>query len=281
MEMTPPPSPALFSNDARAEKILNMKDADYRAFKAVSKSGLDWMDVSPAHYKNAVIDGNQPEPTAAMQLGSAFDSLLLTPELFREEWAVAPNVRRGTKAWDEFEQANQGKRLLKQDEFDQLQGMRESVMRHKVARGIFSLGDSQVSYKWQDPITGVICKSRADFVRADGVMVDLKTTLEGGAKPDAFSKTAFNFRYHAQAAFYSDGAAQVDEAPPTAFIFVVVERVAPYAVSTFFCDEDVLAAGRAAYQRNLEQYALAWAENLWPAYPEDIQRLALPAWAKA
>lgn len=278
MEMTTP-SHAVFRENFEPQKLLGLPDATYRKFRAISKSGLDLIDLSPAHYRYEVIDGNRGEPTAAMILGSAFDSFLLTPDQFRKDYVVAPNIRRGTKGWEEFESSNPGRTILKQEDFEAIQAMRESVLDHPVARGIFSLGDSQVSYKWQDPLTGVICKSRADFVRADNVMIDLKTTLEGGAKPETFGRTAYNMRYHVQAAFYSDGAAIVEKAPE-AFIFVVVERVAPYPVAVYHVDEGLLAAGRETYQRNLETYAICYAENRWPAYPTDIQKLTLPSWAK-
>jgi len=277
MEMNTPAF-AGFRENFEPQKILGMPDRPYRQFKAVSKSGLDWIDVSPAHYKHVILDGNAPEPSPAMITGSAFDSLLLTPKEFDRDFIVAPNIRRGTKAWEEFELQAEGRRIIKQDDYDQLQAMRDSVMKHALARSLLSVGEAQVSYKWQDPTMGVLCKSRADFVRADNVMIDLKTTGEGGAKADTFGRTAFNFRYHVQAAFYSDGAAAVGTRPD-AFIFLVVERDPPHPVAVFHIDEELIALGRETYQRNLDTFAQCYAGNRWPAYPEEVQKLSLPKWA--
>ena len=278
MEMTKLHS-AVFTETFDPQRVVGLPDATYRAFKAVSKSGLDWIDVSAAHYKHVVIDGNAPDPTPAMIVGSAFDSLLLTPDAFAASYAISPaNMRRGTKAWDEFEQQAKGRNVIKQEDHDRLLAMRDAIMSHPLARSLISVGDPQVSYKWQDPITGVLCKGRADFVRADNVMIDVKTTGEGGGKIDAFGKSAFNFRYHVQAAFYTDGAA-ICGLKPDAFVFVVVEREPPHLVSVYHIDEHLLALGRETYQRNLETYSQCYATNVWPGYPTEIQKLTLPAWA--
>jgi len=269
---------AVFRENLEPQKVLGLPDPTYRAFKAVSKSGLDWMDVSPAHYKHVIIDGNAPDPTPSMIIGSAFDSLLLTPDQFEKDFAVAPNIRRGTKAWDEFEAQAGAKRVIKSEDFERLQEMRDSVMSNPLARSLISAGEPQVSYKWQDPTTGILCKSRADFVRSDNIMLDVKTTGEGGARISDFGKTAFNFRYHVQAAFYSDGAALVDKYPD-AFVFLVIEREPPYLCAAFHIDQDLIALGRKEYEKNLDLYARCHAENNWPGYPTEIQKLSLPAWA--
>lgn len=60
----------------------NISNEDYHGGEGISKSGLDLIAKSPAHYK-AVIDGiTVREPTKAQALGTAFHELLLEPELF-------------------------------------------------------------------------------------------------------------------------------------------------------------------------------------------------------
>lgn len=65
----------------------NISNEDYHSGPGISKSGLDLIAKSPAHYK-AVIDGiTVREPTAAQALGTAFHELLLEPDVFWAKYA--------------------------------------------------------------------------------------------------------------------------------------------------------------------------------------------------
>lgn len=60
----------------------DISNDEYHSGIGISKSGLDLIAKSPAHYK-AVVDGLvKREPTKAQSLGTAFHELLLEPELF-------------------------------------------------------------------------------------------------------------------------------------------------------------------------------------------------------
>lgn len=63
----------------------NITNHDYHNGPGISKSGLDLIAKSPAHYYHAVNAANDNEPTAAQAFGTAFHALLLEPELF---WAT-------------------------------------------------------------------------------------------------------------------------------------------------------------------------------------------------
>lgn len=259
--------------------VFNMPDDEYRKVDAISKSGLDLIDESPRKYQHVIIEGNKPEPSAAMKLGSAFDCYLLEPEVFAKRFLVIPaGMRRGTKAWEEFEKESAGRELVKAEEFEEIKAMTDAVRAHPIASKVLSDGYPQVSYFWNDPITGVRCKSRADFLRKDKILVDVKTTAEGGGNPDAFQRTAFAMRYHVQAAFYSDGAEIVDSKPDS-FLFVVVERAAPYLVSIYSMTDEFIALGREAYRKDLDTFARCKSENVFPGYSTLIEPLSPPAWA--
>lgn len=60
----------------------NITNHDYHSGPGISKSGLDLIAKSPAHYHYAVTAANDNEPTAAQALGTAFHALLLEPEVF-------------------------------------------------------------------------------------------------------------------------------------------------------------------------------------------------------
>lgn len=261
----------------KTAKVFNLPDSDYRGAEGVSKSSLDWFARSPAHYKHVVIEGNRPAPTAAMLTGSAFDCLLLTPEIFAMTYAVAPDMRRGTKAWDEFEAAHAGKTIIKQGEFDQLSNMVDAVRSHPVASALLGGGASQVSYFWQERQSGLACKGRADYVRPDGILVDVKTTQD--ASPRGFASSVATFRYHVQAAMYLEGEAQTTGKATDQFCFIAVEKEAPHAVAVYTLDHEALSTGMMTYTRELARLAECVRNKHWPSYSEQVETLRLPKWA--
>ena len=67
--------------------------------------------------------------------------------------------------------------------------------------------------------------------------------------------------------------------PRDRFLFICVEKTAPYCVAVYELDEDSLTLARSGLEKLLVRWAECEAEDHWPAYPEGIQSLSLPAWA--
>lgn len=266
----------MFKENNTPERIDNLADADYRRFNAVSKSSLDQFAKSPAHYKHVILDGNRPAATSAMLLGSAFDTLLLTPGLFQETYAVAPEIRRGTKAWDEFVADNPGKQLIKVDEMQQIHAMAIAVKKHPEAAKLLTGGTAQVSFKWQDKQSGLLCKGRADYVNGNTV-IDVKTTQN--ASPTEFSKSLFAFRYYVQAAMYLEAMTQTGHKTTDDFIFIAVEKEPPYLVAVYKLDHEALSLGIGTYTAELCHLANCLKRDEWPGYASGIDTIGLPKWA--
>lgn len=66
----------------------NIPNADYHSGPGISKSGLDLIAKSPAHYFHAINAANDNEPTDAQAFGTAFHALLLEPEEFKKTYVV-------------------------------------------------------------------------------------------------------------------------------------------------------------------------------------------------
>lgn len=276
----------------------DIPNADYHGGRGISKSGLDLIARSPLHYKFARDSANDNGPTAAQRIGSAAHAMILEPQTFADLYAVAPDVDRRTKAgketWAEFVAENDGKDLLTETEMDQLERMRDAVMAHPAAAGLLTSvpGMAEVSAYWRDPDTGLVCRCRPDFWRADGILVDLKTTDD--ASPEAFGKSIWNWRYHVQHPFYLDGCRLAIEQgdpvtfrsgdvdltlpPPTHFLFIVVEKKAPHAVAVYKLDADSVALGERQYRQDLATYAECTASGIWPAFGDSIQQISVPDW---
>lgn len=103
----------------------------------------------------------------------------------------------------------------------------------------------------------------------------------GEEVPDAaaFAKSCANLRYHVQDAFYSEGYCQAAGTWPRGFVFIAVEKTAPYAVACYTLDDVAKEKGRELYQQDLQTLQAAQAANAWPAYSDQIETLTLPAWA--
>ena len=253
-----------------------MPNADYHAHPAISKSGLDRINQSPAHYRAWLTELRKETP--ALALGSAAHSYILERDSFEERYAVAPSIDRRTKngkeVWAKFEAQANGKTMIKQDDLYQIERMAASVWAHESARELLSEGRAEVSVFAN--LWGVDTKCRPDWLREDGLVMDLKTTDDASAA--AFPSSVAKWRYHVQAALYQDILATVG-IKVSAFVFCAVEKNPPHAVGVYLLDDDAIEAGREAYQRNLDTYKTCIETGSWPAYSPAIETLTLPRWA--
>jgi len=246
----------------------------------VSKSALDLINRSPAHYK-AWVDGAEQEETEALAYGSAFHCALLEPDRFEQEYAVAPDFgdcrfKANKAARDAWSAENAGVALLSADDHAKIVGMVDAVRRHPLAGRIFSDGQAELTIRWTDDETGLECKSRADYyVRKLGMVADVKSTLDGRA--DAFRRDVAKYRYHVQDALYRAGFTEVGE-PVQHFVFIPVEKTPPHAVAVYALDSEAVAKGYAAARRNIATMAECLKRGEWPGYPTAIQTLSLPPW---
>ena len=72
-------------NDMQPGIYDNIPNADYHGGQGISKSGLDLIAKSPAHFAAAKLEPR--EPTKAQALGTAIHALILEPDVFAAEYA--------------------------------------------------------------------------------------------------------------------------------------------------------------------------------------------------
>ena len=82
-----------------------------------------------------------------------------------------------------------------------------------------------------------------------------------------------------QAAYYID-LCQEQGLDINRFVFVVVEKTEPYAVSVFELEQDYIDLGRAQYKKHLRTLSECLEADLWPSYSSTIINASLPNWAK-
>ena len=260
----------------------NLPMTDYHRAEGISKTALDKVDQSPAHYLHWLQEP-EPEPTDAMQTGKAFHMAVLEPDLFESEVITAPEVNKrtnkGKQELKDFHAEHSDKLILRPDQTEIVQAMRDSIYQHRAARACLSAaGFPEVSVFWEDFVTGETLKCRPDHWRQDNIILDLKAVRD--ASPEGFRKAIFNYRYHVQAALYQDGVQEAYGERPQGFIFVACEKEPPYMVGVYTLDLQSLQLGHMEYRRNLETLNRCKATNRFPGYGDEIQEIEPPVWAK-
>lgn len=214
------------------------------------------------------------EPTDAFDLGNAAHDAIL--EAGPEIVVVQAADWRTKKARETAEAArSRGAVPVLREQYEQVRAMREALFAHPFAGRLFEpgTGTPEASLVWRDGPTGVMRRARLDWLpqRRNGRMIipDYKTAKS--AYPPEFAKSAANYGYHQQGAFYRDGARALDLADDDAvFVFVVQEREPPYVVSVVQLDVVAMRIGDALNRRAIDLYAECVANDHWPPYTEDV-----------
>lgn len=252
-----------------------------RELGVVNKGALDQLAKTPAHYR-AWLDEPDEAPTPALVFGKALHALVLEPDLFLLEWALQPDfgdlrTKKGREARDAWQAENEGVTPLSLEDWNKLHAMRESVMRHPVAGQIFTGGEAEVTAIWEDRRTGLLCKARYDYDRPDiNLLADLKSTDD--ASPQAFARSIARFRYHVQDAHYSEGPRVLRGEDPR-FVFAAVEKAPPYCVGVYILDTESATRGEELRAREMDMLDECLRTDTWPAYPAEVNTIALPNWA--
>lgn len=255
--------------------IKDMPNEVYHAHESISKSGLDLILRSPAHYRFR----ERSEPTRAMHLGTAAHTAILEPARFTNEYVLLKQVKdRRASEYKQAVEMHGAERVLVAGEADLVSGMQESVLSNKlVMNWLGAGGQAELSMFALDPETGVTVRIRPDFLTTSGAMLDLKTTTD--ARPDAFSKSILNYNYHMQAAFYMDVYKWATGEASDSFRFIVVEKDMPHATMMYRLDDTAMLEGRKLYREALRVYADCLEKDQWQDYDCGVDEvIGLPDW---
>lgn len=251
----------------------------YASIPALRATTLIDVLKAPAYAKYRMAN---PEETTALRTGNATHSAILEADTFEARYAVAPHFdlrRTADKAAKlDWEAQNADKLQISAKEYEQACYLRDSVYRHPLARAILAAkGLREVTLVAQ--AEHGLEKARPDMlIDFDGVptMVDLKTCAD--ASPEGFARSIAQFGYAVQSAFHlrvADAVAPI----PRRYLYLCVEKVAPYLVSVLALDDAFRAAGERGMKKALQLYVEAERTGIWRGYGSEIQLCVAPPWA--
>lgn len=246
---------------------------EYERLPRVRWSTLKLLDISPAHYHQALLESYAD--TDFKKLGRACHLGVYEPEMFKATCVVwEGKVRRGGD-WDAFVDRHPDSEILTVHQYETALAVGRAVRSCTMARPFIEGGKGEVTVLWRSG--DVDCKSRIDFVSESGALVDLKTVNRlGGAAPTTFGWTCKNMKYVAQAAFYRR-AYQSVTGKLLPYFLIAAETMAPYAVQVYQLSPSQLEDGEKHYEQLLEVYRGCRDRSRWPAYADEVLPLELPA----
>ncbi len=250
--------------------IPGLSNEEYHNIDALGSSLLRQFLKSPEHYK--YFKDNKVESTDAMKLGTAIHMAILEPALFKETYIQKPkNMHFGTIEGKAWKAAAGDKQILPFDDYVAVYNIYEKVISHERLPDLLRGGLAEQSFCWCDANTGLLCKSRPDFIGQDYIL-DIKTT-SGSADVDGFLRSTKEYRHDIQAAFYLRGMPHIKT-----FIHVVIEKNAPHGIAIYEIDAEDLKRAQRTIDGALVRLTDCIRNNNYPGYTADIQRVILPPW---
>lgn len=226
-------------------------------------SDLKAFAVSPMHYKHAC--ETERIATRPMLIGTIVDRALTNGKA-PPTWA---GDRKGNdwKAYrDRMAREFPSEDVVTQAEVDAAMPMVAAVRANPVVMPYLT-GKPQVGMTWE--VMGMKCSTRGIDVVGDGWLSDLKATMS--AKPGIFEWHAQRQLWHAQLAWYEEGAKQVGIRVDKGLFLVAIESKQPHPSGVFRLSAGALEAGRRCVRLWLEQLRACEQADHWPGYSERIE----------
>lgn len=257
--------------------VINMPNEVYHSHPALSKSQLDIIDRSMAHFVYAP----QREATRAMEIGTAIHTAILEPGRYKSEYMLLPSCKDRRAAEYKAAVKEYGSELvLVGREADKVSGMKQSAYLNQEFKALMSeSGWSEISFFAQHPGIGETIKCRFDRLTESGIAIDVKKTQD--VRYEKFQRSVAQYRYHVQDAFYSYVYKLVTGKALESFMFFTIEEESPHANKIYTLDDEAKAVGFREAERNIEAYIKfnAASGELPEGLVNPSELMSLPVWA--
>lgn len=252
----------------------------YHADPALGRSrASDMLASCPLKVKHAM---GKPSPSSpALLNGSMVHAATLEPEILDTEFGCKPTEIDGNssrtnaykEAFAEMERAEPEKKWLPPSDYNMCLDVSASAREHPLLKQYLYDADSKIEHTGFFEFEGVTCKVRPDLYNTrTGMVLDLKTTQDGSER--GFAKSVRQFNYLFQAAWYMTALRQMGERPKE-FVFLVVEKSAPYLTSCYTLDNNDIEREVPNVIDAIRLYGECLKTDVWPGYGDDIKTLNL------
>jgi hypothetical protein len=249
---------------------------------SLSASGCKTLLKSPAKFNHQRQPGNSVHKDV-FDFGSAAHTLVLGVGA-EIEWLAFDDYKTKAARTAKLEARGAGRTPMLIKDQPQLIAMADAIREHPAAAALLNPahGKAEQSLFWS--ADGIQKRARLDWL-PDQVgaprfaISDYKTTPEDGAGPLAFARTAVDFSYHQQAAFYLEGVRVLLGIPDPVFWFIVQEKAAPYLVNVIELPADAMLEGQQRNDRAVALFKECTEADHWPGYGDQIDLAYWPQWA--
>ena len=262
----------------------------YRKHEAWAASDLRLLAKGYGFYTHKRDNPEQYGYTAALRAGTITHCAVLEPSKFQNEYVVPPEINRRTKAgkeeWAAWEAENGDKIAISKEELARSNLLRQHVFANPKAAEMLVGGSAEVPLTWVEQINGELYdfKGRADYIKTFGdtmLVIDLKTTQDASYK--SFQRSVANWDYSLQAAHYKRGVEILHPEYDVHFVWVVIEKQAPYGCAVYSCTDEIYNHGnqtKVTGITNLKEGESSDSKTAVLPYGSEITPMRLPAWAK-
>lgn len=241
-------------------------------------SDLSRMAQSPAHYKASVERPAEARTvTSSMRVGTVAHRIVLGARL-HHEIEFWDGDRRGN-AWKAFEAEHAGAEIVSRSEWIKADEIATSALTDPALQPLLEAPGARTEVPLAWTCGGIECSTGGVDLIAPGLLVDLKTTRTCDLR--RWPSHAFAMQYHAQLAFYLDGAVSLGLLEPDARVICAgIETAPPYAVTPLLLTPGLLDLGRRSYCLWLERLRSCEENDMWPSYTEALVEWDVPEWLK-
>ena len=247
--------------------------AEYAGWNAVNPSLALEARVSMRAFRHAEQHQDSVD-TAALAFGRATHVCVWEPDDFPLRYVLWDGGDRRGKVWKSFWAANVDKCILSAHDYREACNMRDSVREHPAARPLFTdQYETEVSIVWIDPSSGVLCKSRMDYL-GDRI-ADLKTARS--IQRRAISYAVSDYGYHVSMAARHDGMYRLGHGA-IGPVFVFVCKQPPYEVVVQPFTDAALQRSIEIWHGLLTDIAEARATGHYRGFADEEVPFELPPW---
>jgi hypothetical protein len=220
---------------------------------------------SPLTYYYNRFQKVEKEDERHFSIGSGLHEIILEPHLFTTNYLVAPKIDRRTKEgkmqYEQFYAQAKGKTVLFEDEMEMIRQMAENAMKSEALIELMKDSNRELSCYTTDPVTGLKLRMRPDsLAKSKSTITDIKSCQD--SSPKKFKGDVYSYGYSISAAYYMDFLKREN------YVFAAIEKQAPYQVSLYVLNDEMIEYGRQQYRMGLDLLKWSIDNNFWCNYNE-------------